>query len=150
MLSKSIKSLRIAGPGLLLFSLIGSLRSNAQSPAWVAPKDAEAVKSPVSSTAPLLADAKVIYTSNCSPCHGDKGRGDGPAAQGLNPRPADHTSATVQSESDGSLFWKLSEGRNPMPALQKGFHRPATLGTGAVYPHAGKDHQEEITGQPNP
>ncbi|HVV73914.1 MAG TPA: c-type cytochrome, partial [Verrucomicrobiae bacterium] len=99
MLLESIKSLRIIWPALLLGCLLGAVRSNAQSPAWVAPKDAIAVKSPVVSSAPLLADAKVIYTSNCSPCHGDKGKGDGPAAQGLNPRPADHTSVAVQNES---------------------------------------------------
>jgi mono/diheme cytochrome c family protein len=68
-----------------------------------------------------VAETKALYITNCSPCHGDKGRGDGPAAQGLNPKPADHTSAAVQSESDGAIFWKLSEGRNPMPGYKKIF-----------------------------
>jgi mono/diheme cytochrome c family protein len=121
MLPESIKSLRIAGSLLLSICLIGALPTNAQIPDWVAPKDAQAVKNPMTSTAPLLADAKVLYTSNCGPCHGEKGKGDGPAAQGLSPKPADHTSAVVQSESDGSLFWKLSEGHNPMPAYKKVF-----------------------------
>ena len=88
---------------------------------WVAPKEANNVKNPLAGNAGVLADAKTLYTANCGPCHGDKGKGDGPAAPGLNPKPADHTSAAVQSETDGSLFWKLSEGRNPMPGYKKIF-----------------------------
>ncbi|MBN9384076.1 MAG: c-type cytochrome [Chitinophagaceae bacterium] len=93
----------------------------AQSSGWVAPKDAENMKNPLAANTSVLADAKVLYTANCGPCHGDRGRGDGPAAPGLNPRPADHSSAVVQTESDGALFWKLSEGRNPMPGYKKIF-----------------------------
>jgi len=107
--------------GIMFVCLLGTLPSHAQQTVWVAPKDAEAIKNPLASTTPFLADARTIYTANCGPCHGDKGRGDGPAAQGLTPKPADHTSTLVQSESDGALFWKLSEGRNPMPAYKKVF-----------------------------
>lgn len=86
---------------------------------WVSPAATNAVKNPFAGDKTVLAEAKTLYTANCAPCHGDKGKGDGPAAQALNPKPADHSSAAVQSETDGSLFWKLSEGRNPMPAYKK-------------------------------
>ncbi|HVV55133.1 MAG TPA: cytochrome c, partial [Mucilaginibacter sp.] len=43
---------------------------------------------------------------------------DGPAAVALNPKPADHSSEAVQKETDGSLFWKMSEGRKPMPSYK--------------------------------
>lgn len=118
---KRVKTRGIAALAMLVICFTCAKSSRAQAPVWVAPKDAETVKNPVTSTTPLLADAKVLYTSNCSPCHGDKGKGDGPAAQGLTPKPADHTSVFVQNETDGSLFWKLSEGRNPMPAYKKVF-----------------------------
>ena len=39
--------------------------------------------------APDLARAKALYTQNCASCHGASGRGDGPAAKGLDPAPAD-------------------------------------------------------------
>src|ERR1035438_5905219 len=103
---------------LLGFQFIFS-QSFAQQTNWAAPKDADNVKNPLAGNSGVLADAKTLYASYCSPCHGDKGRGDGPAAPGLNPKPADHTSAAVQSETDGSLFWKLSEGRSPMPGYKK-------------------------------
>ena len=34
-------------------------------------------------------DGRRIYAEQCSGCHGDGGRGDGPAAPGLVPRPRD-------------------------------------------------------------
>jgi mono/diheme cytochrome c family protein len=111
---------------LLIFLLLLSFTlfcytSSSQSTNWVAPKDADNVKNPLAGNASILADAKTLYVANCGPCHGEKGRGDGPAAAGLNPKPADHTSVAVQNETDGALFWKLSEGRAPMPGYKKIF-----------------------------
>jgi mono/diheme cytochrome c family protein len=103
---------------VLLFGAI-STPSFAQSKPWVAPKIADGVKNPCPVNSAGLAGAKKLYATNCSPCHGDKGKGDGVAAAALNPKPADHTSAAVQNETDGSLYWKLSEGRNPMPSYKK-------------------------------
>jgi len=102
--------------------LIAYGQTSAHSKPWVVPPDAAAVKNPVAGDKSVLPAAKGVYISNCAPCHGEKGRGDGPAAAGLNPKPADHSSALIQSETDGSLFWKLSEGRAPMPGYKKIFN----------------------------
>ena len=49
-------------------------------------------------------------------CHGASGKGDGAAAAALPPpKPADWTSAKVQAETDGELFWKITNGRGAMP-----------------------------------
>jgi mono/diheme cytochrome c family protein len=88
---------------------------------WVAPAAAASIKNPVAGNTAILKDAKALYTINCAPCHGEKGRGDGPASAALTPKPADHSAALLQSESDGSLFWKLTEGRNPMPSYKTMF-----------------------------
>jgi mono/diheme cytochrome c family protein len=104
----------------IVFELI-FLQSFSQSTPWAAPKDADNLKNAIAGNMSYMSEAKGLYIANCAPCHGDKGRGDGPAAAGLNPRPADHSSSAVQGESDGALFWKLSEGRAPMPAYKKIF-----------------------------
>jgi hypothetical protein len=48
-------------------------------------------------------------------CRGPRGKGDGAAAVALNPKPADWISGKVQSESDGEIFWNISNGRGAMP-----------------------------------
>ena len=118
-ISRSVKS--TFASGLLLVFSLSFLFALAQSPPWVAPKESDNVKNPLAGNTSVLPEAKTLYTANCGPCHGDKGRGDGPAAAGLNPKPADHSSVAVQNESDGALFWKLSKGRAPMPGYEKIF-----------------------------
>jgi mono/diheme cytochrome c family protein len=39
---------------------------------------------------------KVIYMEYCSQCHGATGKGDGPAASGLNPKPAIHANIPIE------------------------------------------------------
>jgi mono/diheme cytochrome c family protein len=43
---------------------------------------------------------KVTFLTHCAVCHGDKGRGDGPAAPALTPRPTD---LSVLRESGGAF-----------------------------------------------
>jgi mono/diheme cytochrome c family protein len=86
----------------------------AQAP-WKAPDAEKAKKNPVPAGAKAVADGKKSAQVNCVSCHGAGGKGDGAAAAALNPKPADWTSKKVQDETDGELFWKISNGRGPMP-----------------------------------
>jgi mono/diheme cytochrome c family protein len=85
---------------------------------WKAPADAKNMKNPRAdkkADKPALAAAKKNIDTNCQSCHGS-GKGDGPAAAALPPpKPADWTSAKVGKETDGELFWKISNGRGAMP-----------------------------------
>ena len=96
----------MAGPG------------DGQRVAWKAPSTADALVNPFKGNAAAIAKGKTLYLQMCSVCHGNGGKGDGLAAANLNPRPADHTSAKVQSESDGALFWKLTNGNPPMASYK--------------------------------
>jgi mono/diheme cytochrome c family protein len=52
-----------------------------------------------------------IYEINCASCHGPEGKGDGPAAAGLDPQPASLADAHLMEDmSDGALFWRVNEG----------------------------------------
>lgn len=85
--------------------------------AWVAPASADNVANPLKGQADAAAAGKKLYATYCAVCHGDKGKGDGIAAAGLNPKPADHTSAKVQGQTDGAIFWKITTGRAPIASM---------------------------------
>jgi mono/diheme cytochrome c family protein len=87
----------------------------AQAP-WAAPAAEKAKKNPLPADAKTAEQGKSVAGINCVSCHGSKGKGDGLAAAALNPKPADWTSKTVQAESDGEIFWKISTGRGAMPS----------------------------------
>ncbi len=81
---------------------------------WKAPAGAKGAKNPVAKAVGLV-DGKASFERNCVLCHGSGGRGDGPAGAALNPKPKSLVDKTIQSQSDGELFWKISEGRGVMP-----------------------------------
>ncbi|HEY3303636.1 MAG TPA: c-type cytochrome [Candidatus Binatia bacterium] len=56
-------------------------------------------------------DAASLFNGLCSVCHGSSGRGDGPSAAGLHPKPADFTDCKVMAaDSDQTLFKIIKEG----------------------------------------
>ena len=86
---------------------------------WVAPADKVKLANPVKNDAASLSAGKSLWTTHCSSCHGKTGLGDGSKAAQLKTQPADYSKAAFQSQSDGSLFYKVSEGRDDMPAFKK-------------------------------
>lgn len=48
-------------------------------------------------TAAALEKGQALYKANCTACHGDTGKGDGPGAGVLKPPPRDHTDAAYMS-----------------------------------------------------
>ena len=104
--------------GISVFGVAGIAAQDASAPApWVAPDDAKKVKNPVPATEETLAAAERLFTDNCVLCHGEKGLGDGPGAKTIKIKPANFADPKVQaSETDGSLFWKITNGRGPMPS----------------------------------
>ncbi len=112
---------RATGACLLLgtFALVGErvVADNAPPTPWVAPEEARKVKNPFPPSQETLADGEQLFTDNCVLCHGEKGMGDGPGAKTIKVKPANFTDEKMMAmETDGSLFWKMSNGRGPMPA----------------------------------
>jgi cytochrome c oxidase cbb3-type subunit 3 len=56
-------------------------------------------------------EGQKLYATYCSGCHGDKGKGDGPAAKSLPVKPVDHTDSKIMNElSDKYLQEIISKG----------------------------------------
>jgi len=105
--------------GSLIIALVGmGFSYYAGSSTWVAPKSANAIKNPLKGKASATAEGKKLFTQMCAICHGNKGKGDGMAGMSLNPRPTNFTKSTVQSQTDGALYWKITEGRAPMASYK--------------------------------
>jgi mono/diheme cytochrome c family protein len=68
-----------------------------------------------------LAAGRAIYEQSCAVCHGDTGRGDGPAGLRLVPRPADLRVHMAAGHTDGQLFYWVSYGvpGTAMPAWEE-------------------------------
>jgi len=86
---------------------------------WRAPAAEAQKKNPVAATESALAAGQKIYLKTCAMCHGKTGDADGPAVIELNIHPAKLSDPHLATESDGSLFWKITTGKKPMPAYGK-------------------------------
>lgn len=75
------------------------------------------LKNPVASSPVVLAEAKTLYNINCTPCHGDAGKGDGTiVADGKFPPPPAYDSDRIKTTPDGKLFYSIRYGKNLMGA----------------------------------
>ena len=64
-----------------------------------------------------------LYKTNCVPCHGAKGLGDGVIGTFFKFKPANLTSPEIQQNSDGALFLFISNGvAGRMPPLNENFY----------------------------
>ncbi|MCL4831903.1 MAG: c-type cytochrome [Caldilineaceae bacterium] len=75
------------------------------------PEEAAGVPNPVAVSDASVAAGKATYTLYCAVCHGEQGEGDGSAAAGLDPKPADFHAPHVQELPDGALFHVITHGR---------------------------------------
>ncbi len=105
----------VVGGAVTAFALSMTAGTLAQQGKWVAPDDAKKMKNPVAKSDKVLGEAKKAFETNCVACHGPKGLGDGPAGAALPVKPANWTTPDVQKQADGELFWKITNGRGPMP-----------------------------------
>jgi len=60
----------------------------------------------------------VLYETNCRPCHGATGRGDGPLSRGLRLQPVDFADpGTIASVVESYPFWRITEGHAGLPDI---------------------------------
>ncbi|CAN5420127.1 hypothetical protein BH10BAC3_BH10BAC3_28270 [soil metagenome] len=99
--------------------IVLSLAFQEKSKPWPVSDAAKNKKNPVASNAESIAAGKELWSTHCKSCHGAKGLGDGNKAAQLKTEPGDLSKADFQSQTDGALFYKTSEGRDDMAAFKK-------------------------------
>lgn len=76
-----------------------------------APDEFASLSNPFAGDADAIAAGQEIFDTNCVTCHGPEGAGDGAAAAGLDPQPANlGDSQMMTTLTDGYLFWRVSKG----------------------------------------
>jgi len=91
----------------------------AQTDPWPVPDKYLKMTNPLKGDAASLNDGKQLWMQHCTSCHGKTGKGDGPKAAQLKTLPHDLSKADIQSQPDGSFFYKTLEGREDMPSFKK-------------------------------
>jgi mono/diheme cytochrome c family protein len=106
----------------LIFAACGdSSKSGAPAPAPSAPAAAPApapaptpTPAPAAPTGDLRGDpaaGALLYSTYCASCHGPEGKGDGPVAATLSPRPANHADHVYMGTlSDEHIYKVISQG----------------------------------------
>jgi mono/diheme cytochrome c family protein len=104
--------------GILLIAATATccFSSDSSSDDGQVPARAARKRNPVPPDADSIAAGHKIYCDNCLACHGAGGKGDGPDASSCEPEPEDLTNPDIPAQTDGELFWKISQGSKPMPS----------------------------------
>lgn len=99
----------------------GLERAFADAPAGQVPAAAAAYASPFGVSATTVKAGADVYAINCAQCHGVTGEGNGPVSESYTPRAPDLTAMTVQAQSPGTLFYKVTNGivSTPIPETKK-------------------------------
>lgn len=85
---------------------------------WKAPPEADKIENPLKGNPEAVKAGKKLYKQQCAICHGATGKGDGVAGMTLNPKPASFHSERIKNETDGAIFWKITNGNPPMASYK--------------------------------
>ncbi len=82
---------------------------------WDVPEERASRLSPFEFTDSIHRQGAIHYSVNCASCHGTPGQGN---FERLDPLPADPATAGFQENTDGEMYYKVSEGRGLMPSFK--------------------------------
>ena len=107
--------LRVVGCMVLVGALHGQNTVYRQDQNWQAPQDAAVRTNPLAHKPEAAAGGQKLFHRNCTECHGEDGSGL------TKKHAADLQLPVVQDQSDGTLFWKITNGNvdRGMPSFSK-------------------------------
>ena len=102
----------VLGMSFAVGTAVGQSEKKVVDPNWPVPEKAAQRKNPLVSKPESADGGRKLFARMCVSCHGDESHGQSHDAPDL------HTEA-VQGESDGALFWRISNGnsRKGMPSF---------------------------------
>lgn len=105
--------------------------SASSAPASPAASAAVGGKAPTPAQGPTA--GRDVFRARCAACHGAEGRGDGPAAAALNPRPTNFADPSSRmAKADSAVVGVIKNGRRAMPAFAR-MLSPAQIDSVAAY-----------------
>lgn len=105
--------------GMLMVSSLLYSFTYYQTKPWAVPEKNAKMANPIKADEESLKIGKAVWTKHCASCHGKTGAGDGSKAAQLETAMEDLSASAVQGQSDGELYYKVSEGRDEMPTFKK-------------------------------
>jgi hypothetical protein len=97
---------------ICLFSLMVLKPFTLYSENWEVPEDKKTVLSPIKFNDSTRQEGAKLFVKYCISCHGEPGKNN---FIRLEPQPGDPASSKFSSQTDGSLFYKITNGRSLMP-----------------------------------
>jgi mono/diheme cytochrome c family protein len=101
---------------VVLFGVVSSQNTSyQQDPDWRPPAEAATRRNPLASKPEAAAGGEKLFKRNCVECHGEDGTGL------VKKHAADLQLPVVQQQSDGALFWKITNGNTDrgMPSFSR-------------------------------
>jgi cytochrome c5 len=96
-----------------LFIILGAFEGYSQE--WTVPESEATVINPLPFNNATVREGKAVFEKNCKSCHGDPGKNN---AIVLVPPPPDMASEIMQANTDGGMFYKVTNGRGAMPTFK--------------------------------
>jgi mono/diheme cytochrome c family protein len=82
---------------------------------WIVPDDQKNLANPLPYNLDNVKKGKELFLKNCKSCHGDPGKNN---VLPLVPPPVDITSEKMQKNTEGEIFYKISNGKGAMPQFK--------------------------------
>ncbi|NQU53080.1 MAG: cytochrome c [Bacteroidetes bacterium] len=114
-----MKHIEIALLPVLIFIFFSFTLKGKQNNEWKTPEYCKKLQNDVPCTKENLLLGKALYRKHCNSCHGEKGEADGIKATKLDSPPAKFVVESFCQQTDGEIFYKISQGRGDMGSYKK-------------------------------
>ena len=104
---------------IVFLAIIGCNSSMAHDKNWIAPEYSNSLVNPFKENENATNEGKAIFTQMCVICQGATGQGNDEAGLSLKSKPINFLALKVLNETDGTIFWKLNEGKAPMASYKE-------------------------------